>query len=150
MNAQNNSGTDLDGVTGTAANPLYIFNEPTAVAGSAANMSVVMTDPNQIAAAGAGSGTGDNSNAVAMAKLAEEPLGGPTTSFSLTQNLDSATPVNGTTTGNVQVYDTLGNKLSGHSDLYPGGCQHVGLLGCASRIGLYLRSVNAGNGNHDV
>jgi len=108
VNAQNNSGTDLDGVTGTVANPLYIFNEPATVAGSAANMSVIMTDPNQIAAAGAGSGTGDNSNAVAMANFAKEPLAGPTTSFSLTENLDSTTPVNGTTTGNVQVYDTLG------------------------------------------
>lgn len=70
VNAQNNSGTDLDGVTGTAANPLFIFNEPAAVAGSAANMTVTMTDPNQIAAAGAGNGSGDNSNAVAMASLA--------------------------------------------------------------------------------
>lgn len=69
VNKQNNAGTDLDGVTGTAANPLNIFSEPTAVAGSAASMSVVMTDPNQIAAAGAGDGTGDNSNAVAMAAL---------------------------------------------------------------------------------
>ncbi|MGA2207904.1 MAG: flagellar hook-associated protein FlgK, partial [Terracidiphilus sp.] len=110
VNAQNNSGTDLDGVTGTAANPLYIFNEPTAVAGSAATMSVTMTDPGQIAAAGAGDGAGDNSNAVAMANLAKEPLGAPTTSFSLTENLDSGTPVNSTTTGNVQVYDTLGNS----------------------------------------
>jgi flagellar hook-associated protein 1 FlgK len=110
VNAQNNSGTDLDGVTGTAANPLYIFNEPATVAGSAASMRVILTDPNQIAAAGSGNGTGDNSNAVAMAKFAEEPLAGPTTSFSLTQNLDSATAVNGTTTGNVQVYDTLGNS----------------------------------------
>jgi flagellar hook-associated protein 1 FlgK len=110
VNAQNNSGTDLDGVTGTVANPLYIFNEPATVAGSAANMSVIMTDPNQIAAAGAGSGTGDNSNAVAMANFAKEPLAGPTTSFSLTENLDSTTLVNGTTTGNVQVYDTLGNS----------------------------------------
>jgi flagellar hook-associated protein 1 FlgK len=70
VNAQNNSGKDLDGATGTVASPLYIFNEPAAVAGSAANMNVIMTDPNQIAAAAAGSGTGDNSNAVAMANLA--------------------------------------------------------------------------------
>jgi flagellar hook-associated protein 1 FlgK len=110
VNAQNNSGTDLDGVTGTAGNPLYIFNQPATVAGSAANMSVIMTDPNQIAAAGAGSGTGDNSNAVAIANLSGESLAGPTTSFGLTQNLDSATPVNGTTTGNVEVYDTLGDR----------------------------------------
>ena len=54
VNAKNNAGRDLNGATGTAANPLYIFNEPTQVAGSAATMSVMMTDPNQIAAASAG------------------------------------------------------------------------------------------------
>jgi flagellar hook-associated protein 1 FlgK len=70
VNAQNNAGTDLNGVTGTLANPLYIFKEPAQVAGSAAAMSVIMTDPSQVAAAGAGNGTGDNSNALTMAGLA--------------------------------------------------------------------------------
>jgi flagellar hook-associated protein 1 len=65
VNAQNNAGTDLDGTAGA-----NIFNDPTQVAGSAAAMTVVMTDPNGIAAAGSGAGTGDNSNAVALAKLA--------------------------------------------------------------------------------
>jgi flagellar hook-associated protein 1 len=74
VNALNNTGTDLNGVTGTAAAPLYIFNQPTAVAGSAESMSVLMTDPNQIAAAGAGDDTGDNSNAVAMAGLANQTI----------------------------------------------------------------------------
>ncbi|HEY1209230.1 MAG TPA: flagellar hook-associated protein FlgK [Terracidiphilus sp.] len=74
INTQNNAGTDLDGVTGTAASPLYIFSQPTVVTGSAASMSVVMTDPNQIAAAGAGDGTGDNSNAVAMAAMANQAI----------------------------------------------------------------------------
>ncbi|HME57361.1 MAG TPA: flagellar hook-associated protein FlgK [Terracidiphilus sp.] len=74
INTQNNAGTDLDGVTGSAASPLYIFSQPTVVTGSAASMSVVMTDPNQIAAAGAGAGTGDNSNAVAMAAMANQAI----------------------------------------------------------------------------
>jgi flagellar hook-associated protein 1 FlgK len=76
VNAQNNTGTDLDGATGTVANPLYIFNQPAvgAVAGSAANMSVVMIDPNQIAAASMGKGTGDNSNAASLAGLANETI----------------------------------------------------------------------------
>jgi flagellar hook-associated protein 1 FlgK len=69
VNKQNNTGTDLNGATGTAANPLYIFNEPGQVAGSAAAMTVTMTDPNQIAAAGAGDGAGDNSNAVDLFNL---------------------------------------------------------------------------------
>jgi flagellar hook-associated protein 1 FlgK len=74
VNSVNNSGTDLNGATGTAANPLYIFNEPATVAGSAANMSVIMTDPSQIAASGAGLGTGDNSNACALAALADQSI----------------------------------------------------------------------------
>jgi len=74
VNTQNNAGTDLDGVTGTVAAPLNIFNSPAAVPGSAASMSVVMTDPNQIAAAGLGDGTGDNSNATAMANLANQSI----------------------------------------------------------------------------
>jgi len=74
VNAQNNAGVDLNGETGTAANPLNLFGEPAQVQGSAAAMSVVMTDPGQIAAAGAGNGTGDNSNAVAMADLAKQTV----------------------------------------------------------------------------
>jgi flagellar hook-associated protein 1 len=124
VNAQNNAGIDAEGDTGaqvagstTGAWTLDIFSPPptyaanqassgTDDAGAAAAMSVVMTDPNQIAAAGAGDGTGNNSNAVAMAKLGTESLGTPTTSFSLTQNLDS----NGAAaTGTVQFFDSLGN-----------------------------------------
>ena len=74
VNALNNSGTDLDGNTGTAAHPLYIFNEPAQASGSAAAMQAVMTDPNQVAAASAGSGAGDNSNAVALANLANQGI----------------------------------------------------------------------------
>jgi len=74
VNTQNNAGTNLDGETGTAANPLYIFSQPTIVAGSASHMSVVMTDPNQIAAASLGYGTGDNSNAAAMAAMANQSI----------------------------------------------------------------------------
>jgi flagellar hook-associated protein 1 FlgK len=37
-------------------------------------MSVVMTDPNHIAAAASGEGTGDSANATAMAKLASQSI----------------------------------------------------------------------------
>jgi flagellar hook-associated protein 1 FlgK len=74
VNTQNNSGTTLNGATGSAANPIYIFKQPTVVEGSAAAMSVVMTDPNDVAAAGAGDGTGDNSNAVVMASMARQGI----------------------------------------------------------------------------
>jgi flagellar hook-associated protein 1 len=74
VNAQNNAGIDLNGIGGTGVNPanppLNIFNQPAAVAGSAVAMTVTMTDPNQIAAAGPAGGAGDNSNAVALAGLA--------------------------------------------------------------------------------
>ncbi len=69
VNAQNNAGTDLAGDNGGAGD---IFSQPAVVAGSAAAMSVVMTDPNHIAAAGSGAGTGDNANAIAMASLATQ------------------------------------------------------------------------------
>jgi flagellar hook-associated protein 1 FlgK len=74
VNKQNSEGTNLDGVTGTTAAPLNIFSEPTQVAGSAAAMSVVMTDPNQISAASAGDGTGDNSNATRMAAMGNQTI----------------------------------------------------------------------------
>ena len=74
VNELNNSGSDLNGDTGTAASPLYLFNQPVAVAGSALSMRVVMTDPAQIAAASQGQGSGDNSNASAMAALATHPI----------------------------------------------------------------------------
>ena len=76
VNTQNNAGTDLAGATGTAAAPLNLFSQPTAVTGAAAAMSVMMTDPGQIAAAAAGMGTGDNTNATAMASLANKTIVG--------------------------------------------------------------------------
>lgn len=87
VNTQNNAGVDADGATGaavtgstTGAWTLDIFSPPptyaanltskgTDVSGAAAAMSVVMTDPGQIAAAGAGDGTGNDSNAIALANI---------------------------------------------------------------------------------
>jgi flagellar hook-associated protein 1 len=71
VNTVNNAGTDLEGDNGNAGN---IFNAPTQVAGSAQAMSVVMTDPGKIAAAGLGLGTGDGSNATAAANLATQSI----------------------------------------------------------------------------
>lgn len=80
VNAVNNAGTNLNGVEGTGTNsagvtgsgsvPLYVFNQPVQLAGSALSMSLVMTDPKQISAASFGNGMGDNTNAIAMANLA--------------------------------------------------------------------------------
>jgi flagellar hook-associated protein 1 FlgK len=106
VNAQNNAGTDLDGATGSAVNPLYIFKEPTQVAGSAAAMSVVMTDPNQIAAAGARDGTGDNSNATAMASLAGQSIVNGQTPIDYYSNFVSTL---GSTVSEVQTENTAQN-----------------------------------------
>jgi flagellar hook-associated protein 1 FlgK len=106
VNTQNNAGTDLDGATGTAASSLYIFSEPTEVAGSAAGMSVTMTDPRQIAAAGAGDGTGDNSNAIAMANLANQSIVNGQTPTDYYSNFVSTL---GSTVSNVQTENTAQN-----------------------------------------
>jgi flagellar hook-associated protein 1 FlgK len=73
VNAQNNAGTDMAGDNGGAGN---IFSQPAQNAGSAQAMSVVMTDPNHIAAAGLGAGTGDNTNAIALAGLGNQTIAG--------------------------------------------------------------------------
>jgi flagellar hook-associated protein 1 FlgK len=103
VNTQNNAGTDLDGNTGTAKAPLNIFNQPEAVAGSAVNMSVVMTDPNQIAAAGLGDGTGDNSNAVALAALGSQEIVSGQTPINYYSNFVTTL---GSTVSNVQTENT--------------------------------------------
>ena len=69
VNAQNHAGLDLNGASGAD-----IFAAPATVAGSAAAMSVTMTDPAGIAAASIGQGTGDNSNAAAMAELGSQTI----------------------------------------------------------------------------
>lgn len=71
VNTLNASGSNPAGATGSAAN---IFFAPTQVEGSASSISVVMTDPNAISAAGLGQGTGDNSNAIAMANLGSSAI----------------------------------------------------------------------------
>lgn len=119
VNAMNDAGTGFDGVQGTGTDssgiagngtiPRYIFREPTQVAGSAGLMSVTMTNPDHIAAAGFGQGGGNNSNAVNLARLQNGPLLKPlaTTNFSLFQNLNSA---GGSVTSTIQIYDAQGTS----------------------------------------
>ena len=97
VNTQNNAGVDADGDTGAAVTgsttgawtldifappPTYAANQAsggTDVSGAATAMSVVMTDPGQIAAAGAGDGVGDDSNAIALANIGgQEVVNGQT------------------------------------------------------------------------
>jgi flagellar hook-associated protein 1 FlgK len=92
VNSLNNAGTGANGETGTAvassttwAKTLDIFSPPPTlvanlksggndVSGAAAAMSAVMTDPSLVSAASSGQGTGDNSNAIAMASLAKQAI----------------------------------------------------------------------------
>jgi flagellar hook-associated protein 1 len=99
LTSANMASTDLDGDNGNAGN---IFNAPTQVAGSAQALTVVLTDPNKIAAAGLGQGTGDNSNAVTAANLATQTIVGGETPSNYYSNLVSTlgASVSQTTTEN--------------------------------------------------
>jgi flagellar hook-associated protein 1 FlgK len=96
INTINNGGADLAGDNGGAGN---IFNAPAQIAGSAQSMSVVMTDPNKIAAASLGQGTGDNANAVSAAALANQLIINGQTPSNFYSNLISTlgASVSGTT-----------------------------------------------------
>ena len=69
VNSANEGGTDANGATGTA-----FFSLPATVSGSAAGISVALTDPLTIAAAASGAGSGDGSNASTMAGLAQKSI----------------------------------------------------------------------------
>jgi len=74
-------------------------------------MSVAMTDPDKIAAAGFGQGAGSNGNAVNLAGLLNGTLLKPlaTSNFSLTQHLNSAAA---SVTSKIQVYDASGKNYT--------------------------------------
>jgi flagellar hook-associated protein 1 FlgK len=76
VNSIQESGADENG-NPTTGEPLFnITSSPT---GAAAAISVAITDPSQIAAAGAGDGSADGSNAESMANLANQSIVGGTT-----------------------------------------------------------------------
>jgi flagellar hook-associated protein 1 FlgK len=68
FNAQSTSGYDVNGNPGVA-----FFNQPSTVTGSAAQMSVAISDPNLIAASSDGT-PGSNGNALALAAIQNQPL----------------------------------------------------------------------------
>jgi flagellar hook-associated protein 1 len=100
VNTLNNGGTNLAGSNGNAGD---IFYQPTEVTGSAASMSVVMTDPNAISAASLGQGTGDNSNAIAMASLKSQTIVNGQTPSNFYSNFVSTL---GSTVSNVEIENT--------------------------------------------
>jgi flagellar hook-associated protein 1 FlgK len=76
VNSIQESGADENG-NSTKGVPL--FNITSSATGAAAGISVAITDPSQIAAAGAGDGSADGSNAESMAELANQSIVGGTT-----------------------------------------------------------------------
>jgi flagellar hook-associated protein 1 FlgK len=69
VNTVNEAGSDANGNAGVA-----VFNLPATAAGAAAAISVAITSPAQIAAAGAGLGSSDDTNLLALANLANQPI----------------------------------------------------------------------------
>jgi flagellar hook-associated protein 1 len=76
VNSVQESGADENGNPTTG---VPLFNITSTATGAAAGISVAITDPSQIAAAGAGDGSADGSNAQAMANLANQSIVGGTT-----------------------------------------------------------------------
>lgn len=118
VNAINNNGTDMAGNNGNAGD---IFSQPAAVAGSAMNMSVVMTNPNNLAAAALDANSGDNSNLISMAALANQNIvGGQTPSdyysnfvTSLGATVSGVQTSNTATAASVTQLQSQVNSLSG-------------------------------------
>jgi flagellar hook-associated protein 1 len=69
VNTVNEAGSDANGNPGVA-----IFNLPGSSTGAAGAISVAITDPSQIAAAGAGLGPSDDTNLLAMANLQNQMI----------------------------------------------------------------------------
>jgi flagellar hook-associated protein 1 FlgK len=69
INTVQAAGVDVNGNPGQP-----FFNIPATVAGSAAGISVALTDPSQIAAAATGNGPGDDTNLQAMANVANQTI----------------------------------------------------------------------------
>ncbi len=137
VNTQNNVGTDLAGNNGGAGN---IFSQPAVVAGSAISMSVVMTDPNHIAAAGLGQGTGDNANATAMASLgAQATVAGQTPS----DYFSSFVSTLGSTVSNVQTENTAQNASVTQLQTQNDALSAVNLNDEASSLTMLERSYQA-------
>ncbi len=103
VNSLNNAGTNLAGNNGNAGD---IFYQPTQVAGSAALMSVVMTNSDGISAASLGQGTGNSANAKAMANLGSSDI---VDGQSPTEFYSSFVSALGSTVSDVQLENTAQN-----------------------------------------
>ncbi len=158
VNTLNNAGTDANGSTGvaiasstTGAMTLDIFSPPPTqmanltigasnVSGSAASMSVVMTDPNQISAAALGKGTGDNSNAMSIANLANQSIVNGQSPPNFYSNFVSTL---GSTVSNVQIENTAQNTSVSQLQTQNDSLSSVNLNDEASALTTLERSYQA-------
>lgn len=145
VNSLNDTGQDLASDTpGTGTN--YIFKQPTAISGSAAAMSVVMTNPNKISAAAAGAGTGDNANAIKLAALASATIvSDSSTSNTYTPSNYYATMVSslGTTVSQVETQLTAQSSSVSQLQTQVNSLSSVNLNDEASDLALLERSYQA-------
>jgi flagellar hook-associated protein 1 len=74
VNAQHTAGSDLSGALGSDFFAAFVESIPGSNFGAARSIGVTLTDPREIAAAGAGSGPGNNENAKLLAAISDEPL----------------------------------------------------------------------------
>jgi flagellar hook-associated protein 1 FlgK len=137
VNALNNAGTNLAGNNGNSGD---IFSPPAQVAGSAAAMSVVMTNPDDIAAAALGAGTGDNTNAAALASLGGQAIvnGQDPSSF----YSDFVTTL-GSTVSQVQTENTAQNASITQLQTQSNALSSVNLNDEASSLTVFERSYQA-------
>ena len=74
VNAQNQKGDDLNGHPGGDFFQPVVQPSPGSNAGAAENMAMAITDPSLITAAAPGGGPGDNTNALALANIQNDPI----------------------------------------------------------------------------
>jgi flagellar hook-associated protein 1 FlgK len=137
VNTLNNAGTDMAGDNGNAGD---IFLEPAQVAGSATAMTVVMTDPNHIAAAGLGAGTGDNTNTVALAALGNQTIANGETPSNYYSNFVTTL---GSTVAQVQTENTAQNASITQLQTQNDALSSVNLNDEASTLTTFERSYQA-------
>jgi flagellar hook-associated protein 1 len=115
VNTVNEAGSDANGNAGTA-----VFNLPATSAGASAAISVALTSPAQIAAAGTGLGPSDDTNLLALANLANQSIiaGGTPTGYyasfvsSLGTLVSDVSTANTAQQGSLSQLQTLVNSLS--------------------------------------
>ena len=137
VNTLNNAGTDIAGENGNAGD---IFSPPAQVSGSAAAMSVVMTDPNHIAAAGLGAGEGDNTNAATLASLGGQPIVNGQTPSSFYSDFVTGL---GSTVSQVETENTAQNASITQLQTQSNALSSVNLNDEASSLTVFERSYQA-------